>query len=71
MIPNELKCLGLKDMAEEQVLALVKVLGHALTLADDCGDMDTFDEVFEDCNDLVILLGGGGITLSLQPILRD
>lgn len=69
MIPNELKCLGLKDMADEQIMALLKVIGHALTLADDC-DEETFDEVFEDANELVLLLGGGGITLGVKAEIK-
>lgn len=69
MIPNELKCLGLKDMADEQIMALLKVIGHALTLADDCGE-ETFDEVFEDANELVLLLGGGGITLGVRAKIK-
>lgn len=71
MIPNDLKCIGIKDMADEQIEAMLRVIGHALSLADAAEDAELFGEVFEDCNELVLLLGGGGIQISLQAHITD
>jgi hypothetical protein len=70
MIPD-VRCIGMKDMAPEQLVALLKVLNHALVLADESGNPDIFDEVFEDANDMVILFGATGIKVGLQVTLED
>jgi hypothetical protein len=70
MIPD-VRCVGLKDMAPEQVMALLRVLNHVLVLAEQVGDPDIFDEAFEDANDMVILFGGSGIKTVLKVELED
>lgn len=57
-----LKTVGFKDMHPDQLNALMKVVGHALILADNAGE-STFEQVYEDVNDLAQLFGAAGIEL--------
>ena len=60
------KSLGFKDMHHDQVEALLKLIGHALKLADDIGEQEIFDEVFADAEELVLLFGGNCIQINTE-----
>lgn len=66
MIPEDMKTVGLKDMAEEQIEAIMKMAHHALILAQCTGDEDLYEEVLEDANDMVILLGGQSLQVGMS-----
>jgi hypothetical protein len=66
MIPKDIKTVGLKDMADEQIEAIMKMTHHALVLAQCTGDVDFYEEVLEDANDMVILLGGQSLQVGMS-----
>ena len=70
MIPPNLKSLGLKDMADEQVEAMMKVAYHAIALSHSTMDHELIDEVLDDVNAMVILFGGQGVTVDLSVDLQ-
>jgi hypothetical protein len=70
MIPENLKCLGFKDMSPEQVQALLVVVSHALNLADDMDDPRIFAAVLDDVDDMVRLFGASGVTVHLKAELN-
>lgn len=71
MKDEDVQCLGFKDMNPLQVEALMKVMTHALNLADDCDDPDLFQQVFDDIDEMVRLFGANGLKLDLSPVLRN
>lgn len=62
MNTQDLKTVGFRDMHPDQLNVLMKIVGHALILANNAGEA-IYEEVYEDANDLAQLFGAAGIEL--------
>lgn len=68
MNTQELKTVGFRDMHPDQLEALMKIVGHALILANNAGE-GIYEQVYEDANDLAQLFGAAGIELETHCAL--
>ena len=65
MIEN-VKSIGLKDMHRMQVEALMELIGVALNLATKTEDPEVLADVEADCDELVKLFGGVGVSVTVE-----
>lgn len=66
MIPKDFKTLGFQQMHPMQVEAFMELIGIALNLASNSGDMEVLDEVEAYCDEIVKLFGGNGVQVTLE-----
>ena len=62
------EAIGFKDMHPHQVDALFAFIELALRVADQSGNEQKFQEVFESATDAVLLFGGSGIEIKINPV---
>ena len=60
------KSIGLKDMHPMQVKALMDLIGVTLNLASKTKDMKRLTDVEADCDELVRLFGGNGVSVKVE-----
>ena len=60
------KSIGLKDMHPMQVKALLDLIGVTLNLAAKTEDMKRLADVEADCDELVRMFGGNGVSVKVE-----
>jgi hypothetical protein len=60
------KSIGLKDMHPMQVKALLNLIGVTLNLAAKTEDMKRLADVEADCDELVRMFGGNGVSVKVE-----
>lgn len=66
MTPDIEKSVGLKDMHPAQIEALVQFVGLAFHLANQFEEDDAIEEVEQQADELIRLLGGNGVQVHLS-----
>ena len=63
---QDLKSIGLKDMHPMQIEALMELIGTTLKLAANTKDLNLLTSVESDCDELVKLFGGVGVSVEVE-----
>ena len=63
---QDLKSIGLKDMHPMQIEALMELIGTTLKLAANTKDRNLLTSVESDCDELVKLFGGVGVSVTVE-----
>ena len=63
---QDLKSIGLKDMHPMQIGALMELIGTTLKLAANTKDHNLLAGVESDCDELVKLFGGVGVSVTVE-----
>ena len=63
---QDLKSIGLKDMHPMQIEALMELIGTTLKLAANTKDRNLLAGVESDCDELVKLFGGVGVSVTVE-----
>ncbi len=63
---QDFKSIGLKDMHPMQIGALMELIGTTLKLAANTKDRNLLTSVESDCDELVKLFGGVGVSVTVE-----
>ena len=63
---QDLKSIGLKDMHPMQIEALMELIGTTLKLAANTKDRNLLTSAESDCDELVKLFGGVGVSVTVE-----
>lgn len=63
---ENIKSVGLKDMHHLQIKALMDLIGITLKLAAQTKDLELLKDVESECDELVKLFGGAGVSVTVE-----
>ena len=63
---ENIKSVGLKDMHHLQVQGLMDSIGMTLKIAAQTKDLELLQEVESECDELVKLFGGAGVSVTIE-----